>query len=484
MTPEGSLAPATRPPRDVDLASSERTHRRALDEIDAAARSRDFAALGRSLALLRSSVLPIEQPSCIGETVARLRDSIYKLHNGFLFHGHHGGTTTAQLEGLIRTLGEVDMSPWHIPLMPSLVLLTQIQAILALHLVHRDPSPIPAEILASVDQAIARYRRLNPVADAYTHAAAGILAYAKGQDYIAIDHFRRGSDSLLRATELRAQDHLLWSHRGICNTLAEHEIFDYLQREPCALRPTGFLLAEPAPFVTTSCCDEKYFNAFADSVALSFLQHNDIGSMHLHVVLDTREGLHGLLHWRLRLPPEQIRRIGVSWSTVPALLAELSCEDQTDRLRSFFTMTRFLLASWLMDVYAAPLFIHDVDMTITGTWTEHLAWITTENISVAHHVNYDLARCVPWFDTMAGIVLIGNTEAGRFYARALSQVGWHHFVAPRKVRYNIDQNILSSLTRFCRRHVAAFRSRGFVKYPPLLTADNDPALRTIRESLN
>ena len=476
MAPLGNQAEARTQPRDVDC--------RPLDDIEAALKARDFAALGPSLALLRSWDLPIARPFCLGGTVARLRDAFNELHNRFLFHGHSGGTTVTGLDELIGVLDDADMTPSHIPLMPSLLLLTQIQAIFARHMIPHAASPIPAEILTAAEQVIARYRRVNPVADTYTHTAAGILDYARGQDYTAIVHFRRASDSLMHAPELRAQDHLLWTHRGICNTLPEHEIFDYLQRDAYTLRPSGFLLAARAPFVAVACCDEKYFEAFADNAARSFLQHNRTGSLHLHVVLDSRDGLHGLLHWRRTLPLEDLERIGVSWSTVPTILSDLPCEDVADKNRSFYTMTRFLLASWLMDVYAAPLVIHDVDMAVTGSWSEHLAWMTSENITVAHHLNRHLARCVPWFDTMAGIVLIGDTEAGRFYARGLSQVGWYHFLGPWRVRYNIDQNILSSLARFCRRHIAGFRSSGFAKYPPVVTADNDPAFQAIRKSLN
>jgi hypothetical protein len=253
------------------------------------------------------------------------------------------------------------------------------------------------------------------------------------------------------------------------------------------LEPDSFILAaEVGPFVSCVAADFVYFSHFADNLTETFFRFNASGALHIHVVLSEAKDLQHVLSWRRSLKPEILPRVGLAWSARPR---QRSSEDEASRKDlavSYLTMARYFVADWLMRSYNRPLLIHDIDVTFLAGWDTAFDWFSRSDYTVAHHETNGLLRTMPWFDKQAISLFVAANPAGHFYARCLSRVGLAHFRACTSIRYNIDQNLISSLTRYCHRFLPDFHSGAYnlAIGEPWTDARNDPAMVGIKEAVS
>jgi hypothetical protein len=445
--------------------------------------SREFAGLEPLLHQLAADTTPHDTPSIVGPTVNRLRRSFSDLH-GDIFHRKPMAS-----ERLIAAFRAEPFYGSPIPLMSGLALLTLVAATVqdGIDWSKRTAGTIPRDRLALCDSHVADHDAAGAADDAYSHTAKGLLNYARGDFTSAFADFKDAAGYFDIHRELSPHDHLMWSYRGICNVLPDDAITCHLAQSVTVLEPDGCLLAgETDPFVSCVATDIVYFTHFADNLARTFFRFNTRGALHVHVVLAAPQDLPRVLLWRRSLPPDTWSRVGLSWSARPRQRAGDDELSRKDLAVSYLTMARYFVADWLMRSYDRPLIIHDIDLTFLGAWDRAFDWFAGTGLTIAHHDAIGLLGTMPWFDKVAITMFVANSPAGRFYASCLAQVGLAHFRACTSIRYNIDQNLISSLTRYCATYLPEFRAGSYNHSigEPWTDVRNDPAMAGVKEAAN
>ena len=453
-----------------------------LREIEESIKTREYANLSALLFALQESTVPFQNPSVINPTVNLMRGCFSDLHTDILLNRE------MNTGNLIEAFSSVPFYRSPLPLMSGLALMTKVACLISSNIdrIGHKARNVNPDVLEICDDYISEYDSSGSDNDAYVCATKGIIRYIKDDHDAAFQNFEEAEGYFYNKQDLTPRDYLMWAYRGICNTLSEQTILAHLATRTDNFCPSGFLLAEnPGRFVSFAAADSVYFEAFAGNLCRSFFCGPTEGSLHIHVVLSSGTALREILQWRKAQPAPIIARFGVSWSFLPgSFLIELA-NDARDTQTSYFTMVRYFFLPWVMARYQKPLFVHDIDLTFTSGLDESLAWCESERITVGHHGHIGFLSCMPWFDKQAICTFIANSNLGRFYARSLSKVGWVHFSGPRPIRYNIDQNLISSLTRFCLHHLGDFRSAdyNFHVSHPWIDTRLDPAMKGVRERI-
>jgi len=193
----------------------------------------------------------------------------------------------------------------------------------------------------------------------------------------------------------------------------------------------------------------RYINHFFENYArfLSENHHGAFAGIHVMWVREKHDEAEAIAS-ALSVAKQHFSFINVTHEQV-------DCSDK----RSYFAMSRFLMARKLLDHYKMPLMITDLDFQLRTDPRPTIKQLNYFDVSFIHHNKPSVLWSFPWLRSMAGCVWVNDTDASREFLR-LMEIGYRACFNPAWLNWGVDQNLLSCALHFC-------QSNSQIKFAPL-----------------
>jgi tetratricopeptide (TPR) repeat protein len=187
------------------------------------------------------------------------------------------------------------------------------------------------------------------------------------------------ADRLLRQAEANDTGRVRAMHVGSLH-------FRRLRRRALPPPPDGFSpYPPPADLVVFAACDGNYFDRFASALLSSVRRNAGLDcQFHLHVI---------------NPPPDLWARIdaykaALNDAAIAVSTEQVACEEWSEeKRRTWFACARFRLLPHLMESYAAPILMLDIDLLVLRDLTALLSASAEGDVAL---VATERHRCEPW----------------------------------------------------------------------------------------
>lgn len=200
-----------------------------------------------------------------------------------------------------------------------------------------------------------------------------------------------------------------------------------------------------APLVMLIGCDEGYFNRFSSSFLATLFETNDRLTVHFHIIGDEQAIAAQRQRLAAELRSDRDIKIAFSFEGRPA-----------HGNKTYFALSRFIVAPQLLRHYGCDLVIGDIDAAVIGNLHEVKAFVGDGDAGVDTSYSTETFRKFPW-NAMSGCYLfLRATEHGVAYAEAVSVMMRESFDPSSPKTWWLDQSILYCVTHFMRGREPAF----------------------------
>lgn len=209
--------------------------------------------------------------------------------------------------------------------------------------------------------------------------------------------------------------------------------------------------AAPRDLVFLIGCDDGYFNRFSSSFLGTLYETNDNITVHFHIIGDEssiREQ-RALLAKTLRKDRKNL--IEFSFEAKPA-----------HGNKTYYALSRFVIASQIMKHYQSDLIIGDIDAAVIGDLHLVKSHVGDSDVGVDKSSDPEAFRKFPWNSISGCYLYIRNTPKGLDYARAISLLMLETFNPNSPKTWWLDQSVLYCATYYMENLSFGFKAKSLI----------------------
>lgn len=209
--------------------------------------------------------------------------------------------------------------------------------------------------------------------------------------------------------------------------------------------------AAPRDLVFLIGCDDGYFNRFSSSFLGTLYETNDNITVHFHIIGDESSirVQRDLLASTLR----KDRKISIEFS----FEAKPAHGNKT-----YYALSRFVIASQIMNHYQCDLIIGDIDAAVIGDLHLVKSHVGDSDVGVDKNSDPEAFRKFPWNAISGCYLYIRNTPKGLDYARVISLLMLETFNPSSPKTWWLDQSVLYCATYYMENLSFGFKAKSLI----------------------
>lgn len=209
--------------------------------------------------------------------------------------------------------------------------------------------------------------------------------------------------------------------------------------------------AKPRDLVFLIGCDDGYFNRFSSSFLGTLYATNDNLTVHFHIIGDEQS----IREQRAVLAREirKDRKISLEFSFE---------EKPAHGNKTYFALSRFVIASQIMQHYQSDLVIGDIDAAVIGDLRRVQTHVGDSDVGVDTNNSPDAFRKFPWNSISGCYLYIRHTPKGLEYAQAISRLMLETFNPSSPKTWWLDQSVLYCVTYYMECLSSGFKAKSLI----------------------